>query len=791
MASLAHDHAASPCKHPRWSPVEGGFPTGIFINNSLTNARDELVTIERNHVKFYMCGPTVYNFSHLGHARAYLTFDIIRGILEDFFSLDVTYVMNITDIDDKIILRGRQLHLRQEYMRDHPVLDAAMLADLAAAQAAAVAKAEGKLVDLGELKTDEDKSMATLLQKQLDGARALLAEIETASTEAAAGGASKDASSSSSSSTKRDDLLAKTKDSLSVWLDGKFGDEVNDNEVFMRFARRFEDEFMRDMEDLGVRPPTALTRISEYVPEVVTFVERIIANGFAYESNGSVYFDTVAYKASGHNYRKLSPASENDNMKAVMAESEGALGNAEGASEKKHEYDFALWKKSKPGEPIWGSPWGEGRPGWHIECSAMGMSIFDQGVMDIHGGGVDLKFPHHDNEMAQNEACIGCTQSVNYFMHAGHLHIAGLKMSKSLKNFTTIRKGLETYSANQIRLLFLVNAWDAPMNFSEDQLAQSKALEKQFHEFFQNIKVVLRDQEALPAKRWARGAGGEKTGEQDLWEFLSGARQRVDAALRDNFNTREAMNELQSLAIATTAYMKQNVGNEQGYLLIDVAKFVGKVLGAFGVVKRDFGSWMRQADSSNLMVQMYTGSSQGGGAAGGAGADREAVVTPLVKILSGVRDQIRALAAGKSASKQDLFALSDMVREQLMYEGVRLEDREGGQRTGWKFEDAAQLRAQMEAEKKEKADKAAVKAAKKAAAANKPAQPAPVHPKEMYKPGTKFGDDDGKPKYSAWNEEGIPTHLADGQELAAKKQKKLLKAQASQAKKFAKWEAKQ
>jgi cysteinyl-tRNA synthetase len=789
MASLAQERAASDapcCKHPRWSPVDGGFPTGIFINNSLTNARDELVTVERNHVQFYMCGPTVYNFSHLGHARAYLTFDIIRGILEDFFGLDVTYVMNITDIDDKIILRGRQLHLRQEYMRDHPALDAVMLSDLIAAQTAAVAKAEGKIADLGELKTDEDKSMAALLQKQLEAARALLAEIEATKPEAVAEGESK-----KSSSDKRDDLLAKTKDSLSVWLDGKFGADVNDNEVFMRFARRFEDEFMRDMEDLGVRPPTALTRISEYVPEVVAFVERIIANGFAYESNGSVYFDTVAYKASGHNYRKLSPASENDDMKAVMAESEGALGNNAGTSEKRHEYDFALWKKSKPGEPIWESPWGEGRPGWHIECSAMGLSIFDQGVMDIHGGGVDLKFPHHDNEMAQNEACFGCTQSVNYFMHAGHLHIAGLKMSKSLKNFTTIRKGLETYSANQIRLLFLVNAWDAPMNFSEDQLAQSKALEKQFHEFFQNVKVVMRDQEALPAKRWTRASDAEKTCEQDLWKVLSGVRQRVDAALRDNFNTRESMNELQSLVIATTAYMKQNIGKEQGYLLIDVAKFVGKVLGAFGVVKRDFGSWMRQTDSSSLMVQMYTVSGKEGGMTGGVGADREAVVTPLVKILSGVRDQIRALAAGKSASKQDLFALSDTVREQLMYEGIRLEDREGGQRTGWKFEDAAKLRAQMETEKKAKAEKAAAKAAKKAAQANKPAEPAPVHPKEMYKPGTKFGDVDGQPKYSAWNEAGIPTHLADGKELPAKKQKKLLKAQASQAKKYAKWQAKQ
>ncbi len=781
-----HDAHACGHAHTRWTPVEGGFPTGIRVNNSLSGNRDELVTAERNHVKFYICGPTVYNFAHLGHARAYLTFDIIRGILEDFFSLDVTYVMNITDIDDKIILRGRREHLVETYLAEHPALDATMLADLAAAQTTAIAKAQAKVDDLADATADEDLKMKRLREKQLAEAQATLVAIQ-----GAAGAGESKGDGSSAGADLRAELIAKTRDGLGEALDDKLGAEVRDNMVFQKFARRYEETFMRDMEDLGVRPPTVMTRISEYVPEVVSYVERIIANGFGYVAEGSVYFDTEAFKGSGHSYRKLKPpAAEGDSaefLQAMMAESEGALGAALPPSVKKCPNDFVLWKNSKPGEPTWESPWGLGRPGWHIECSAMGCSVFDQ-QMDVHGGGVDLKFPHHDNELAQNEGHYGCHQSVNYFMHAGHLHIAGLKMSKSLKNFTTIREGLKNYSANQIRLLFLVNAWDRPMNFSEDQLKQSLALEKQFHEFFQNVKVVLRDQFADPAKRWGRGAGS--TAEHDLWQVLASARQVIDERLRDNFDTGAAIQQLQALVSATNEYLQgPGKGREQGYLLMDVAKYMAKVLTAFGVVKRDFGSWLIETDSPSLMVQMH--SSGGAGAAGGA-ADREAVVTPLVKIVSDMRYTLRQLAA-KGASKKELFDLCDQVREQLAMEGVRLEDREG-QRTGWKFEDPATLRAQIQAEKDAKEAKAKAKAAAKAArAAAAASTPAPAKPSEMYKPGVpKTGmDANGVALYSQWNDDGIPTHNAAGEEMKPKKMKKLVKAQGSQKKKYDKWLAKQ
>lgn len=208
---------------------------------------------------------------------------------------------------------------------------------------------------------------------------------------------------------------------------------MTDHSIFRALAAHWEGEFFRDMRRLRVRDPDTLTRVTEYVPEIVAFVQRIIANGFAYAVGGSVYFDTRAFDGKdGHAYARLQPWSRGN--RALLEEGEGALADAAG---RRAPADFALWKASKPGEPSWPSPWGAGRPGWHIECSVMASAVLGE-AMDVHSGGVDLAFPHHDNEMAQAEAYHGCPAWVNYFLHTGHLHIEGLKMSKSLKNFITI-----------------------------------------------------------------------------------------------------------------------------------------------------------------------------------------------------------------------------------------------------------------------------------------------------------------------------------------------------------------
>ena len=244
---------------------------------------------------------------------------------------------------------------------------------------------------------------------------------------------------------------------------------------------------------MNVELPDVITRVSEFVPEIISFTEKIISNGFAYVSNGSVYFDVAKFNdGDKHKYAKLEPTSATDVEK--LKEGEGVLTDTDAeATEKKNKFDFALWKKSKPGEPIWQSPWGEGRPGWHIECSAMAAEFFKEFPIDIHSGGIDLRFPHHDNEIAQSEAYYDCDNWINYFIHTGHLHIDGRKMSKSLKNFITIRHILTLYNARQIRFLFLLHNWESLMNYStEKSMPEAVATEKKFYEFFKNVKAVMR-----------------------------------------------------------------------------------------------------------------------------------------------------------------------------------------------------------------------------------------------------------------------------------------------------------
>ena len=366
-------------QQPAWSPPSGGKdgPT-LTLYNSLTRKKEEFVSMRNKRVTWYNCGPTVYDASHMGHARTYLTFDILRRVLADYFGYQIFYVMNITDIDDKIIKRARQNHLYEKYLEQRKPLDQVLNDCNEVLEHFGAVAAET---------TDKDKkAMQERLFKTLADA---VADVQKA-FDAGDGNAIKGA---------EQQLLVKAKDLLSDWLDKQQGSGVTENSIFSKLPKYWEEQYHKDMESLNILPADCLTRVSEYVPEIVNYIKKVIERGFAYESHGSVYFDVAAFDArNNHHYAKLVPEAFGD--QSALAEGEGDLSS--GQKEKRSENDFALWKNSKPGEPSWESPWGKGRPGWHIECSVMASEILGESI-DIHSGGVDLKFPHHDNELAQAE----------------------------------------------------------------------------------------------------------------------------------------------------------------------------------------------------------------------------------------------------------------------------------------------------------------------------------------------------------------------------------------------------
>lgn len=481
--------------------------SSLSLYNSLSRSVAPFKQLREGRISWYVCGPTVYDHSHLGHARTYVTFDIMRRILTRYFHQDVLYVMNITDIDDKIIHKAKKAWLldafkkensKEEYVRVKKIIEAGVLEELGKSQRI-----------LEDIKTKSEQTNESAMQK-----KALKAEIDSMEMKIDMQMQAIDTLQKSEGTTEEmlhivDDLMGEhlVSNTPNIEVDPAFTSEV---------AKFYEKSFNCAMKALNVLPADFVTRVSEYIPTIIVYIDGIISNGFAYESNGSVYFDTLKFNATeGHQYSKLA--------NVIL---QGGLASDE-STEKKSADDFALWKKAKHGEPSWDSPWGNGRPGWHIECTAMASDIFGD-CIDIHSGGEDLKFPHHDNEIAQAEAFHGCNHWVSCFLHSGQLQIKDRKMSKSLKNFILIDDVLKEYSADEVRMFFALQPWGKSISYSRESMEEAKVKCKQMSDFFSRIesrKRNFRDEKS----RWC-------SDDNQMLEHLAVLSETVQRQFLDNLN---------------------------------------------------------------------------------------------------------------------------------------------------------------------------------------------------------------------------------------------------------------
>ncbi|WP_327051682.1 cysteine--tRNA ligase [Halomicrococcus gelatinilyticus] len=355
-------------------------------------------------------------------------------------------------------------------------------------------------------------------------------------------------------------------------------DDLGDSES--EVARRFVGETIRDMRSLNLRRAEVYPRVSEHVPEIVDLVETLIEKGYAYEADGSVYFDVTTFD----DYGKLS------NQRVEEMEAQGA---DDERSEKRHPADFALWKADGVGEDAveehrdpdveyavdhptggtWDSPWGEGRPGWHIECSAMSMTHLDE-TIDVHVGGQDLVFPHHENEVAQSEAATG-QQFARYWLHVRLLETEGEKMSSSLQNFFTVRDAVAELGTNVVRMFLLSTAYDSPQTYSDGTVSEAEDRWERLSGAYDRAVDALDSPDA-----------GSKVADDDLRTAVDEVREAFPAAMNDNFNTRRALAALLDLVTAVNRHL--DGGDPYDYVGLRRAvetfdEFGGDVLGfAFG-----------------------------------------------------------------------------------------------------------------------------------------------------------------------------------------------------------------
>lgn len=410
--------------------------------NSLTAKKEEFVPITPGEVKMYSCGPTVYNYFHIGNARPFIIFDTLRRYLE-YSGYKVKFVQNFTDIDDKMINKANELGITVRELAD-----------------------------------------------------------------------------------------------------------------------KYIAEYFKDAEGLGIHRATVHPRATENIDAIIEIISKLVESGYAYNVDGDVYYSTKKFSE----YGKLShqPLEELESGARIDV-----------SEDKRDPMDFALWKKQKPGEPAWESPWGMGRPGWHIECSAMANKYLDKSI-DIHSGGQDLIFPHHENEIAQSEAANGCTFA-NYWVHNGYINVDNKKMSKSLGNFFTVRDVAKEFDYEVIRFFMLSAHYRSPINFSKDLMESAKSSLGRIYTCIENLEFL--SQNAQDA--------GLKEAEAESVKTLGGYKDKFIAAMDDDLNTADAI----SAIFEIVSYANKNIDSDSSKELIEkyiaTIKELGDILGLLQKSKSD------------------------------------------------------------------------------------------------------------------------------------------------------------------------------------------------------------
>ncbi|KAF9874913.1 cysteinyl-trna synthetase [Colletotrichum karsti] len=779
----------------------------LKVHNSLKPGQPVPFTpINPGKVSWYACGPTVYDKSHLGHARNYVSTDIIRRIMMHYFGADVKFVMNITDVDDKIIIKARrqrllELEKQKKYSEEE-------LHNLALTAFRAYADKSLPLLNTSDGQLDE--------KNYLERRDSAYGKVLAGGTLTGEGKPGDDEAKTKMHISNMDAAAFAIKDKkffpgideiLLPYLDSLYKETIDtsDQTIFTDLTQSMEKLFFDDMDALNCLRPDVITRVTEYVPQIAAFVERIVDKGFAYESDGSVYFDITAFEKAGNTYARLRPGNRND--KSLQEDGEGAL--SKNLGEKRNEGDFALWKKSKKGEPYWPSRWGQGRPGWHIECSVMASDILGA-QMDIHSGGIDLAFPHHDNELAQSEAFY-CEKEkgehtwVNNFLHMGHLSISGSKMSKSLKNFQTIQDALATtYSSRGMRIVFLMGKWNDGVEISPDMRAQASSWEATVNNFFSNVKALVADANASTEGVESLSIADKPT--EGLLAELEKAKTDLHAALANSFDTPQAMRIIQELVSEANKIIVAQDAEAKLPELVAVGHWITKILGIFGLdenanapydglgwvsvakkdvqpetvvqpyaavwlkVKSDVEALKLSSESISTFLSQnpdaeFSSISQKGV------CDPEQLALPYLRAISRLRDELRHIVSSVSPdTKKAILSLTDRIRnEDLTVLGVSLDDRPDGKPSLIKFVDASELIAARNEKLAREAEKARAKEEAKRAreqAEKEKWEKAKLSHTEMFK---------GDERYSEWDAEGLPTKMKDGSDVPKAQLKKLQK----------------